>query len=415
MAELFAGHNNHVQFDEGDDSYYQFTPAEGKFAKVTKPQIMSLVINTLERLVAKELTTIQCGKVQLAALSAFGDIERLTDGAEKQLRAAHRQLGTNSQQAAIFEQLKPFVFMTPTTVPDNVPYLVHFIDGKYDLDTGVFMPSDPADHNRFTTAYRYHEPGWEECVPTVMGMLDTMYPDAEVRDCVVMMLGAVVSGKMDLKKFFVLCDASKGNNGKSLMVSMISAMLGNTDNYFFKAPRKMFSADKINTANSATPYMFAHVAKRVSVAEELSRDEPLHASLLKELTSGYSVPIACRAMYSAPITFHFQAKLVLVANHRQFMVSDRDDQALHRRIVAIPHKVTFISDSSLVCPPYIMLENSELAAEMRRNKAYARALFSIAVQGYKMLYVSKVGAFDDAKLSPIMMQTKRALIKSMFE
>lgn len=131
--------------------------------------------------------------------------------------------------------------------------------------------------------------------------------------------------------------SGEGSNGKSLLISMIEALLVN---YFIVCPDLIFNKSIRRSQNTHTNHLAVLRGKRICVKDEFDNNIDLNSATLKYLTGGTSV-LAREAFSKYYISFQPTFLPILLCNKKPKI--DVDDNAEVRRIILIPFENMFIS------------------------------------------------------------------------
>ena len=119
-----------------------------------------------------------------------------------------------------------------------------------------------------------------------------------------------------------------GENGKSILTDLMSQVMGE---YKSEAPLSLITQSR-QKQGSASPDIVALKGVRYAVMNEPTKGDRINDGAMKELTSGVE-PIKGRNLFSAPITFIPQFKLVVCANN--FLEVKTQDHGTWRRLRVI--------------------------------------------------------------------------------
>ena len=108
---------------------------------------------------------------------------------------------------------------------DSQVDLLGFDNGVMDLAAHAFRPGRRADFITRSTGYAY-QPSSPAAKAAVETAFEQIYPVEEERDIVQRFCGYALSGRTDQKYFMALTDRRRGDNGKSTVLGLIMAALG---------------------------------------------------------------------------------------------------------------------------------------------------------------------------------------------
>jgi len=208
---------------------------------------------------------------------------------------------------------------------DANPWLLNTPNGTVDLRTGNLRECAPADYLTQMTA----------CAPAVMdcalwhAFLDRITDNKQdLKDYLQLVFGYGLSGSIIEHALFFLYGT--GANGKSVLLSTVSAILGT---YHRMSPIETFTA----SSTDRHPTELAGLrAARLVTAIETEEGRRWAESRIKALTGGDR--ISARFMRQDFFEFTPQFKLVIAGNHKPGLRSV--DEAIRRRFNLIPFAVT---------------------------------------------------------------------------
>jgi putative DNA primase/helicase len=207
---------------------------------------------------------------------------------------------------------------------DCDPWLVNTPGGVIDLRTGQQRPHKPDD---YMTKIAATGPGGE--CPRFLAFLATITADdAELIAYIRRVLGYALTG--DTREHALFFAYGTGANGKSVLLSTVSGILGN---YHRTAPIETFVAS--NSDRHPTDLAGLRGARLVT-AVETEEGRRWAESRIKQLTGGDVV--AARFMRQDFFEYRPAFKLVIAGNHKPSLRSV--DEAIRRRFHMIPFAVT---------------------------------------------------------------------------
>ena len=220
---------------------------------------------------------------------------------------------------------------------DSINYLLGFENGVYDLKRDVFREGRPEDKVSLSTEINYVEFDEDHYdIQRIKQFMKQILPDEEVREYVLYSLSSYLDGSTKEEKCHIWI--GRGGNGKSLLVDMVQACMGQ---YADVIPITLLTNKKASSTQ-ATPEMFKMKGKRFAVLQEPESGAQIDAGHLKELTGGDK--ISCRTLYREPITFKPQFKLVMTCNEEPKLPGG--DGGIWRRVRAVHFKSSFVDTPS---------------------------------------------------------------------
>jgi len=127
------------------------------------------------------------------------------------------------------------------------------------------------------------------------------------------------------------------SNGKSVLVNLMRATFGEQ---YYGIFNPTILTKKRTMSSNATPDIAEKKGKRIVVIQEPDFDDVINAGILKEMTGGDT--ITARQLYTAPITFKPQFKLLMTCNKLPEISSI--DGGTWRRIRVVPFESKFVDE-----------------------------------------------------------------------
>lgn len=124
-----------------------------------------------------------------------------------------------------------------------------------------------------------------------------------------------------------------GANGKSVLAEILRHVLGDYARAI--APESLTESKR--QAGSASPDIADLIGSRLALSSETEDGKALAESLVKSLVAGDTMTV--RKLYSAPVQFKPQFKLMILGNHKP--VIKGNDYGIWRRMRLIPFTRTF--------------------------------------------------------------------------
>jgi putative DNA primase/helicase len=269
-------------------------------------------------------------------------LEYLTQAADVEDKD-HRAFAYGSLNARPISNLLTMAECEVAITPDKLdthPFLLNFMNGTLDLETGVLMPHDP---KRFITRlvhYNYNPgapcPLFLSFIARIMGNHpDASEPELERADRMVKYLqralGYSLTGTTEEKAVFV--PFGSGNNGKTTLLSLFLQLL---EEYAveLQVDTLMVRQESNNTQADLADLRGA----RFVMTSETEEGQRLSQGKLKRITQGMGKIKAVRK-YENPIEFPETHKLWMDTNSKP-VIRAADDQATFNRLHPIPFTVT---------------------------------------------------------------------------
>jgi phage/plasmid-associated DNA primase len=157
------------------------------------------------------------------------------------------------------------------------------------------------------------------------GIFKQIFPDKELREYFFKVISTGMTGRA-IEKFFVFNGA--GRNGKGFTNEFLQIVLGD---YYESVSPTIFSEDQKNkTSSGANPEIAKLDKKRYVVAKEPKKDNPLHNSVIKDLTGGGFT--SARMLYSSKTNVKLSMTCVMECNPPKPPFSDSPKDADMERI-----------------------------------------------------------------------------------
>jgi P4 family phage/plasmid primase-like protien len=155
--------------------------------------------------------------------------------------------------------------------------------------------------------------------------------DQELINWIQRFCGYLLTGSTQ-EQIFLFC-FGHGANGKSVFIEVLKHIIGD----YSRAIASETLSESKRAAGGATPDLAALIGSRLVICSETEDNTALAESLVKSLVSGDSM--AVRQLYTAPVQFTPNFKLVMAGNHKP--VVRGNDNGIWRRVRLIPFSRTF--------------------------------------------------------------------------
>jgi P4 family phage/plasmid primase-like protien len=216
---------------------------------------------------------------------------------------------------------------------DSKNDILCFTNGVIDFSNNKFRDGLPEDYTHKCTNIPYIklEDADTTIIDEVSTFMEQLFPDKELREYMWDHAASVLIGKNKNQtlNFYV----GSGRNGKSIFVTLMSAILGD---YKATVPISLITKPRVNIG-SASPEVATLMGVRYAVMQESSVNDRINEGTMKELTGGDK--ILCRALYKDPLEFVPQFKLVMCTNNLPGI--DGKDDGTWRRIRTVDFKSSF--------------------------------------------------------------------------
>lgn len=207
-------------------------------------------------------------------------------------------------------------------------------NGVYDLERLEFRDGRPDDYISISTKLEYDDNYSMDhpIIQEIQTFISQVLPDKSIREYVMKVFGSFLDGSTGNEKFYVF--SGSGGNGKSKLLELLEGAMGD---YCCTLPITLLTK-KRGDSNAASPELAITQGKRFAKLQEPDEQTKLNVGLMKELTGGDT--IQCRALYSAPIEFKPQFKLILVCNDKPTLPPHDEGTWRRVRLIEFPSKFT---------------------------------------------------------------------------
>jgi P4 family phage/plasmid primase-like protien len=259
---------------------------------------------------------------------------QLKEALHKRLEKAteiYTKLGRTSEKRNIMDAAKDLFYDKEfESKIDTNPYLLCCKNGVWDFKEKVFRDGRLDDYISMTTDLEYHPLKSSDAaiVKEINTFMEQLFPVEELREYMWSHLASTLVGTAVNQTFNNYIGG--GRNGKSVLVTLMSKVLGE---YKGELPLTAVVTQKRTAVGCAAPEITALKGKRYAVMQEPRQGDILNEGILKELTSGHDA-IQSRGLYSSPITFIPQFKLIVCANVLPEIKAQ--DHGTWRRIRVVP-------------------------------------------------------------------------------
>jgi phage/plasmid-associated DNA primase len=217
---------------------------------------------------------------------------------------------------------------------DNYPYLFCFKNTAYDLQTKQQITITKEHYITQNTNYDYVEPTIDE-LDFIHSLFLQIFPNEEIRKSALSIFYSAMTG-ITAEKFILF--NGKGRNGKGVLNSFFTNMLGNQ--YYLKFNSVVLIKDE-KEVNSANPVITQFHKIRYLLCEEFPDSSKLNLTNIKILTGGGG--LKARELYGQTKTIQNYSTMVLECNTKPELNGKIED-AIANRLIDIHFQSTFTSD-----------------------------------------------------------------------
>lgn len=221
---------------------------------------------------------------------------------------------------------------------DSKPYLMCFNNGVIDFKEKIFRPGRAEDYLEKSTNINYIPLDKKRDAKVMNEIKDFMvklFPLEKLRNYMWEHFASILIGINLNQKLHMYIGG--GENGKSVLTDLLSQCLGD---YCSTVPLSLITQAR-QKQGQASPDIVALKGLRLALMQEPSKDDRINDGAMKELTSCVE-PIKGRNLFSTPITFIPQCKIVICSNN--FMKINSQDHGTWRRI-AVADFMSLFTDS----------------------------------------------------------------------
>jgi len=214
---------------------------------------------------------------------------------------------------------------------DSKEHLICFNNGVYDIAKFEFRDGRPEDYISFCTSTNYviYDQN-DSAVLRLHNFLNTILPCKEVKIYVMKLLASCLEGTTRDQKVHIW--TGSGANGKSTLIDLFESCLGD---YCCKLPITLLTK-KRNASNSASPEVQNAKGKRFASMQEPDEGDKINVGLMKELSGNDT--IYSRGLYSSPVEFKPQFKMLLTCNQLPDIAANDDGTWRRVRVVEFGQK-----------------------------------------------------------------------------
>jgi len=222
---------------------------------------------------------------------------------------------------------------------DTNKYLMCFNNGVVDFKNKEFRDGKPEDYITKTTRidyipYNESDNKFKNTCDEIKRFMDTLFPIPDLNRYMWDHLSSCLIGVNKNQTFNVY--HGSGSNGKSLLVELMSMLLGD---YKGTVPITLVTDSRTKLGGTCDEVLKLK-GVRYAVMQEPSKGAKLNEGIMKELTGGD--PIQARGLYVESEIFEPQFKLVVCTNNL-FDITSNDD-GTWRRIRKCPFVSKFIDE-----------------------------------------------------------------------
>lgn len=212
-------------------------------------------------------------------------------------------------------------------------YLLALQNGVYDLSNHVFRAGKPEDYIAFQMPIVYRE--FNELDPWVVetqNFFEKVFPDTSIREYVLDRLAEMLVGGNKRKHVYFW--TGRGNNGKSVLKSLIQRMFGA---YFIDIPNSVLVGQKPKSGQACPELARADRGVRAAFTQEPNKKDLVNTGALKEYSGNDT--FYARTLFEKGGEIDPMFKLVMICNDLPGVTTN--DPAVWNRLRVIPFEATF--------------------------------------------------------------------------
>jgi len=287
------------------------------------------------------------------------------------------KLRSVSSRKPIIEDIISFI--TNNNIEFNAnPYLFAFKNCVFDLKLNKFVTPEPNFYITKTSGYSYDNTYSTNYNKTLEDLVDTIFPDPEVKEYYLSILSTGLCG-LQIENCFIA--TGTGGNGKSLINSLMMKTAGE---YAYKLPSDvLLSAIKVGP----NPEVANMNNIRFILTQEPNNKKKICCSTLKEITGDKTLNV--RELYSSKCSIKLTNTTLIEAN--EIPAVDEVNDAVSRRIRTIPFLSRYVEQSvydSLEDKKNVFVANSYYKTDEFQDN-YKQALFNLLIVRFKKFIDNK--------------------------
>ena len=298
----------------------------------------------------------------------LGQIVRLPEFEQhKPLNEANKHIQRTSVIRGITSQIKTVLAAGEDPKFDTDPYLLGCDNAIIDMSVDPYIIRPPRPEDRVTRSVGYDMRAISEAdVAEVEAVMAKIYPVVEEREVMQAYAGYCLLGHVNTKVFMALTDRRKGFNGKSTVVKMFKAAMGD---YAVKGKESfLLSTGHVQNMNQHDSGWLDYRCKRLAAFEELESTHKLDMGRLKDVTGGGTTIPVRKAHAVEAEEMEWTAKLMLAFNEGSMPRFDCDDGAFARRMLVMQHRSSFLDADAVAQStlPHTYLKDEGVLDRMRQ-------------------------------------------------
>lgn len=325
--------------------------------------------------------TVYALRSEVRAVAADGPYDgEDAESFEKRIRAWKvfiRRSGDAPRVQGMMTSVVPYI-RQKVDLLDAADHLFNTAAGTLDLESDRQDRSLPRvtvnPHERSDLLTRMSPVAYDPtaCCPNFEQFMCDILPDREVRLFVQQWLGYALSGY--ITEQFVVMFYGGGSNGKSTLMDLIGAVLGD---YALSLPFTSLLKDEKKRGGEATPDLARLPGARFVMASEPEQGAQFSESMLKSLTGGEKMTV--RHLNKGFFEFRPQFKLILSFNNRP-RIRGQDD-GIWRRVLLVPFEQRYVEAHELAANPGAKVKDKALK---QRLMAELPGILNWLIDGYNI-------------------------------
>lgn len=213
---------------------------------------------------------------------------------------------------------------------DSNPFLFACENTVFDIRTGLAIKPEPTMYISKTTGWHWSFSRYDSSL--LESIIDTVFPDAEMRD---FYLTALSTGLCGIQQPHLFVCSGVGGNGKSMLHELLLSTLGS---YAYTLPSSALLSEVKEGPNPAIANLDN---MRFALTSEPSAKKRINCATMKVLTGNSTLNV--RGLYSSKTCINLLCSLFMECNTKPLF--DEVNQAVVRRLISIPFKSRFMPQS----------------------------------------------------------------------
>jgi P4 family phage/plasmid primase-like protien len=290
---------------------------------------------------------------------------------EKVLNIISSLRNTNSKNRYMTECKNFFYEEDIASKMDSNSSILCFNNGVFDFNTLEFRDGSPNDYCTLCTNIDYvpYEEIDINMRDEILEFFSKVLVNKNLMEYILDFFAISLNGTYRDDKFHIW--TGDGANGKSATIDFFERIIGD---YSCKFNVSLLTSKRCES-NEANPELEKAIGKRFAVLQEPQDNEKLNVGLMKEYSGNDKISV--RGLYSSPILFRPQFKMVLTCNSLPFVSSD--DGGTWRRIRVVEFSSRFCENPNPENPKEFKIDRNI----SEKFDLWRETFMSILIERYK--------------------------------